>query len=441
MMLRFSVSNHLSIRDSQELLFPASSLKDQTYGLIECRAVPSGFVVPTVVLYGANASGKSNMVDAFTTMRTMVLHSHIRGEPNGGVPRRPFRLDPASFQTRSHFEIDFVFDDVHHRYGFEAGDESFESEWLYAFPKSYRRTLFERKGSEYRFGRWLKGRNDTIAALTRSNSLYVSAAAQNGHEYLSMVYEYFRSMRIVRNISVPGSMVSARLAAEEPDPRVIDFLEKLNTGVVGYRKNETVLSDVERTLKREITAITRKFSEDEIIVEGNLDRDIAIELAHRDCDGKTVYFELDQESAGTRRLLVLLAQVFRTLDDGVPLFIDELDASLHTHACKSVLDLFGSPETNPKGAQVVATSHDTNLMSLPNLRRDQLWFIEKDSSGATRLYPLTDYKVRKGDNVGRWYLEGRYGATPIPAFHGLGLQSGVDLTDNAALEALMKAKT
>ena len=111
-------------------------------------------------------------------------------------------------------------------------------------------------------------------------------------------------------------------------------------------------------------------------------------------------------------MLVLLARAFRTLDDGALLFVDELDASLHAHACKSVLDLFGSPETNPKGAQVVATTHDTNLMNLPNLRRDQLWFVEKGSSGATRLYPLTDCKVRKGENVERCYLEGRYGATP-----------------------------
>ena len=412
MMLRFGVSNHLSIRDSQELLFSASSLKDQTGGLIPCGAVPNGFVVPTVVLYGANASGKSNLADAIEAMRTMVLLSHTRGEPGGGVPRRPFRLDPASIQARSRFEINFLLDDVHHQYGFEASDESFESEWLYVFPKSYRRTLFEREGREYRFGRWLKGKNDTIAALTRSNSLYVSAAAQNGHEYLSKVYEYFRSIRVVQNISIPGSMASARLADEEPDPRVIHFLEELNTGVVGYRKNETTMSDMERKLNLEIIATIRRFSESDLVVEGNPEKNVAIELAHRDCNGELIYFELDRESAGTRRLLVLLAQAFRTLDDGALLFVDELDASLHAHACKSVLDLFGSPETNPKGAQVVATTHDTNLMNLPNLRRDQLWFVEKGSSGATRLYPLTDYKVRKGENVERCYLEGRYGATP-----------------------------
>ncbi len=412
MMLRFCVSNHLSIRDSQELLLSASSLKDRTDGLIPCETVPNGLVVPTVVLYGANASGKSNLVDAIEAMRAMVLHSHTRGEPSGGVPRSPFKLDPASLRTRSHFEIDFLLDDVHHRYGFEASDETFESEWLYAFPKSYRRTLFERQCGEYRFGRWLKGKNDTIAALTRSNSLYLSAAAQNRHEYLSMVYEYFRSIRVVRNISVPGSMASAKLAEEEPDPRAIRFLKELNTGVVGYRKNETAMSDMERKLDREITATIRRFSEGDLAVEGNADKNVAIELAHRDRSGETVYFELDRESAGTRRLLVLLAQAFRALDNGAPLFIDELDASLHAHACKSVLDLFGSPETNPNGAQVVATTHDTNLMNLPYLRRDQLWFVEKDSSGATRLYPLTDYRVRKGENIERWYLEGRYGATP-----------------------------
>ena len=145
MLLRFGVSNHLSIRDSQELLFSASSLKDRTEGLIDCAATPRGSVVPAVVIYGANASGKSNFVDAITTMRRMVLRSQTDGDPDGGVPRHSFRLDPACSRNPSRFDIDFVLDGVRHHYGFEANDREFVSEWLYVFPKSHRRSLFERK--------------------------------------------------------------------------------------------------------------------------------------------------------------------------------------------------------------------------------------------------------------------------------------------------------
>ena len=111
--------------------------------------------------------------------------------------------------------------------------------------------------------------------------------------------------------------------------------------------------------------------------------------------------------------MVVLGLAFRALDEGVPLYIDELDASLHTQACEAVLRLFCSPETNPKGAQLIATTHDTNLLNSPVLRRDQLWFTDKDDTGATQLYPLTDIRTRKGDNFEKGYLQGRYGAVPF----------------------------
>ncbi len=381
MLLRFSVSNHLSIRDSQELLFTASSLKDPSDGLIDCAAAPNGSVVPAVVLYGANASGKSTLLDAITVMRHMVLRSHTEGDPGGGVPRHAFRLDIESSRRPSRFEIDFVLHGVRHHYGFEANDREFLSEWLYAFPKSHRRSLFVRDHDDYRFGRYLKGRNSVIAGLTRPNSLYVSAAAQNGHEQLSEVFDYFLSVHGFMGAGVAGPEASAWLVNEDVDSRVIDFLRKIDTGICDYRRRER-------------------------------DLQVTVELGHRSREGKPAYLELDMESAGTRRLLSVLSLVYRALDKGTPLAIDELDASLHTLAGAEVLKLFCSPETNPKGAQLIATTHDTNLMDASVLRRDQLWFTAKDADGATHLYPLTDIRTRGGDNFERGYLQGRYGAVP-----------------------------
>ena len=193
MLLRFGVSNRLSMRDRQELALTASSLKDPTGGLIDCPPAPSGSVLPAVLIYGANASGKSNLVDSIRIMREMVLGSHRKGNLGGGVQaRRPFALDPASPQNPTRFDVDFVMEGVRYHYGFEASDEAFLSEWLCAFPRGYRRTLFEREGSDFHFGRALGWQNRTITALVRPNSLYVSAAAQNGHEMLSRVFAYFQ---------------------------------------------------------------------------------------------------------------------------------------------------------------------------------------------------------------------------------------------------------
>ena len=129
--------------------------------------------------------------------------------------------------------------------------------------------------------------------------------------------------------------------------------------------------------------------------------------------GNPVYFDFQQESTGTQRLIVLLRQIYKSLDTGTPIIIDELDASLHSKACEAVVALFVSPKTNPRGAQLIATTHDTNLMRSPLLRRDQIWLTEKSSEGATELFSLSDFPTRATDNLERAYMQGRFGATPF----------------------------
>ena len=414
MLLQFGVSNRLSMRDRQELSLTASSLKDPTEGLIDCPSVPSGSVLPAALIYGANASGKSNLVDSIRVMREMVLSSHRKGEPGGGVPlRRPFALDPANSLSPTRFDIDFVMDGVRHHYGFEASDEAFLSEWLYAFPKGHRRMLFEREGSAFRFGRALGGQNKTIAALVRPNSLYVSAAAQNRHEQLSGVFAYFRSIHGVGGTSFPGTAASSYFVHDEPDDRVTAFLAKVGTGIIDCRRRETQLPEDIRAFQREVAAVAQRVPSVPVSFDVDTDdKEVAIEFGHGGHDGSPVFLSLDRESAGTRRLLVVLDFVFRALDEGVPICVDELDASLHTHSSEAVLALFCSRDTNPKGAQLIATTHDSELMRSGVLRRDQVWFTDKDTAGGTRLYPLTDIRTRSGDDFAKGYLQGRYGAVP-----------------------------
>ena len=157
MLLRFRFENHLSIHQVQELSLVASSLKDRDDALIDCDAAPSGSLLPAMVLYGANASGKTNLVDAIQFMRNAVLCSHSRGDAQGGFPKQPFKLDPDAAAEATHCEVDFVLDDIRHHYGFMAGSDAIESEWLYYFPSAYRRRLFERNSDRFSFGRDLRG--------------------------------------------------------------------------------------------------------------------------------------------------------------------------------------------------------------------------------------------------------------------------------------------
>ena len=414
MLLRFGVSNRLSMRDRQELSLTASSLKDPTGGLIDCPSAPSGSVLPAALIYGANASGKTNLVDAIRVMREMVLTSHSKWEPGGGVPlRRPFALDPEYSRDPTRFDIDFIMNGVRHHYGFEASDKGFLSEWLYAFPKAHRRMLFEREGDVFDFGRALGGQNKTIATLVRSNSLYVSAAAQNGHEQLYEIFAYFRSIHGVGGMGFPGATASSYFAHDEPDDRVVKFLASVGTGIIECRRRETQLPEELQAFQREIAAVAERVLSMPITFDADADgKEVAIEFGHRGHDGSPVFLSLDRESAGTRRLLVVLDFVFRALDEGVPICVDELDASLHTYASEAVLALFCSGDTNPKGAQLIATTHDATLMNSNVLRRDQLWMTDKDAGGATKLYPLSDIRTRSGDDFSKGYLQGRYGAVP-----------------------------
>ena len=403
MLLRFAVANHLSIRERQEISMVASALSDAEDGLIDSPVSPSGSLLPAVVVYGANASGKTNLVDALRTMRELILRSHLDETPEGGVAgRKHFRLDIESKSAPSRFEMDFVLGGVRHHYGFEATDEAFVGEWLQDYPMGRRRVLFERDGSEFRFGRGLKGRNRVIADLTRANSLFLSAAAQHGHEMLTLVRRYFAHINGVVGLSFGPHTIEV---ADALDPRVMDFLGMAETGIVGHRFREVALDESSRQLMSKLA---------EFGVKTPPERMDVLELAHRRSDGEDVYFELERESAGTRRLVVLLTQAFDALDSGTLLVVDELDAGLHTAAAQAVLDLFCARQTNPNGAQLIATTHNTNLLAASNLRRDQVWFAEKARDGATRTYPLTDIRTRKGDNLERGYLQRRYGAAPRP---------------------------
>ncbi len=415
LLLRFGIENFLSINKRQEMSLIASSLRDDESGLIQCPAVPSSRLVPAAVIYGANASGKSNIVSAFRWLQYSVRQSHRAGDPEGGVPREYFALDPQMEQKPTSVDIDFVMNGVRYHYGFEATNEIFSSEWLYWFPKGRRQTLFEREGEQnITFGRVLAGRNKVIADLTRPNSLFVSAATQNDHEILSKVSAYISAIKFHTTISVAPGMIWSKFSDEEVDQRAIEFLKRIGTGIVDYRKTENKMTDEMKTLEEGVIELIGRISKDADTSKLKRGSEItSIELAHSRTDGESIYFELERESAGTRRLLVLLSSIYKALDNGTPIVIDELDASLHTQACEGIIGLFSNPDSNKKGAQLIATTHDTNLMQSDLLRRDQVYFTEKDAVGATHLYALSDIRTRKSDNFEKGYLQGRYGAVPL----------------------------
>ncbi len=420
MIISFEVENYRSIKKREVLSFVASSLKDCENGIILTDAISEGRLLPAILLYGANASGKTNLIRAFNAMISTVLFSQTKGQPGGSIPtRKPFLLDNTSTSEPTVFEINFILDAVRFNYGFAILEDSVSEEWLYSYPLGTPRKLFERDGQNFSFGRNLKGRNSTIADLTRANSLFLSAAAQNSHEQLTRVFNFFDSIQLETSLSMSGPAAEQRLKKEHQwkiDHGVIDFLGEINTGIIGYRTKDRELSDEERELTKKLNLAVQSILhevEADLKFESPDDDDKVIELEHQSEDGGSKHFPIQMESAGTLRLLSALPKVLGVLKVGGIVIVDELDLSLHTQASEKLLNMFCSKEHNPHGAQMLATTHDTNLLDSDCFRRDQVWFVAKSKIGATEIYPLTDIRTRPSDNIEKGYLQGRFGATPF----------------------------
>ena len=394
MLIEFRVENYRSLCDEQAITMEAGRIGDPADP--RPRDVPGHGekLLPAAVLYGANASGKSNVLGALTFMREAVVLSHREWEPAGGVPRTSFAWGGKRNES-SVFETTFLLEGTKYEYGFSVDDEVVQEEWLYAWPKSRKQVWFEREGNRFRFGEHLDGPNNAVREVTRPNALFLSAAAQHGHRLLMPVYGWFLS---VIPVNTPHRRHSTRMLAywdydDTLAVRIRALLKAADTGIVDMRK-----SDIERQRR------DRRISKQQVL------------LQHQDGDDDS-WIELQEESAGTKALFQMAPSVFRVLDSGGLLVVDELESSLHPLLALTIVKMFNNPETNPHNAQIVFATHDTNLLGTilgeTPLRRDQIWFTEKDSEGTTKLYPLTDYRPRKSENLERGYLQGRYGAIPF----------------------------
>jgi AAA15 family ATPase/GTPase len=394
MLLRFKFSNFRSFRDEAELSLVASGLDDSPNAAFEVAGLKER-VLPVAAIYGANASGKTNVIRALGFMSQAVLLSHRNWSPKGSIPREPFILGEGRARS-SRFEIDLVADGIHYRYGFVLDSESVLEEWLLAYPNGKKQTWFRRfRGVPMSFSSKLTGENKAIEALTRQNSLFLSAAAQNNHAVLMPVYFWFAGSQSIL-LGRPG--ITAYFCKDDDHRRAVaELVCNADLGIVQLRVQEEEATGLLKNLREAI---------------GDEETEAHILLTHR-LGKDTIEFEPELESDGTAAYLALLGPVVGALRTGGVVCVDELDASLHPLLAIRIIGLFNDPARNPRGAQLIFNTHDTNLLSSKVLRRDEIWFTEKQPDGNSTLYPLTDFKPRRHENLENGYLQGRYGAIPF----------------------------
>ncbi|MCX5821409.1 MAG: ATP-binding protein [Deltaproteobacteria bacterium] len=413
MLIEFEVGNFLSFRDPVRLSMLAANpikefLKDNTFQAGRYRLLKSA------VVYGANASGKSNLLDAMAFVRWFVIYSSKGMQVEEEIPIRPFKLDSATENAPSHFEVCFMQNDFRYRYGFEADKKAVRKEWLFRTEKVKENILFLREGdaidvsNDFNEGKGLEEK-------TRDNALFLSVVAQFNGEIAGSVLKWFLGFRALHGLrDQQYERFTAHLLQDNAiRPLLVEFIRRADVGIEDLivsdePVDEAVTTGESEDLQRKMSRVPR----------------LRIATVHQKFnDGlKAGFTNLDfstEESEGTKKFFRITGPLLDGLMKGYVVCIDELDAKLHPSLTKAAVRLFNSADSNPKNAQLIFATHDTNLLQHGNLRRDQIWFTEKTQQSATDLYSLAEIKlpegakVRKDAALEKNYIQGRYGAIPF----------------------------
>ena len=418
--MTFRAENARSFRDKLEFSALATRLSERRFvRSVEWRESGAPIrVLPAAGVFGANGSGKSNLLKAMDDMRGHVLHSFRRGDPEGSIPRRPFVLDRARRTEPTEFEVDLVLNGIRQLYGFCIDDDHVVDEWAFHYPKGRPALIFRRTNEQVHAGSVERQKTRAVQELLRPNSLFLSAAASANHAALLPLYQWFsRNLLLAEADSRPirQALTTDMLGDEASRDRVLALLQAADLGVTGARKQEPDPVMQER-LRRAIRILEGTDGEPDGD-DGPAFEDLGVRLVHRGADGVEVELDAADESLGTRVWFGLIGPVVQALETGSVFLADELDASLHPALATELVRLFQDPSTNPRRAQLIFNSHDATLLGDAVgdrlLGRDQIWFTEKRGDGSTRLYPLMELEPRKQEAIGKRYLQGRYGATPI----------------------------
>jgi uncharacterized protein len=412
MLLRFEASNFRSILEPVELSMIAV---DRDRAAAREFDLLSERVLAIAGIYGPNASGKSNVVEALAWLSAAVGRSLRTWDEF--IPREPFKFAGGP-EAPSAYEVELVVNGVRYAYRVEMDDSAVLFESLYSYPLRKPRVLFEREGLEIRFRRGLGSLSGTRELLTPT-TLALSAAMRFDEPE---VQPFGRELASIRVLGVRRRSAWRRLmgGGTQGGASTERLFEERNSAIQDSLFDD---GDFAPPSARESALALLRFADlgiDDVQMVEDEDGDARISassrrqlrLLHRVVD-QEVPFDLAEESAGTQTWFALIGPTLSALRNGRVLLFDEIDASLHPRLSARLLELFQDRETNPRGAQLIFTTHDTSLLS--HLNRDEVWLTEKGDSGATTLAALAEYggdKVRRSLNLEKAYLQGRFGAVP-----------------------------
>lgn len=404
MLIEFSVTNFLSFKEKNTFTMLASSDNTLSDNFIE---IGNDKILKLTALYGANASGKTNLFKILVMVSTMIKNSNFFA-PNVLLPIIPFKLDKDFVTKPSEFEIKFLIDGIRYFYGFKADNKNVYEEYLTYYPNGRPVKIFSRKNvNEYTFNASDEKFLNDIKEKNTSNKFFLATATNWNYEKTKTAFDFITDkLGVVLSYDQIDSY-AYNMYYNDKDKKLenfaLKFLEKADFNIKGYKVIEEKMT--EDTLRIMPDIVKPFFPVNMPMYKVNTKHIVK---------GNEFEFDISEESLGTQVIFSLIPVIKDVLDNGKVLIIDEFDKSLHPFIVKYIVEILNDSEINKNNSQLIFNTHDTNLLDLELLRRDQIWFAEKDlETGSSTIYPLDDFSVRKTENVEKGYLLGRYGAIPF----------------------------
>lgn len=384
MLIQFTIENHRSIKDSAVISFAAS--KDKSLETCLLHPDEKRSLLPVISIYGANAAGKSNVLHALLTLKDMVAGDAAKLSKGQKLPWEPF----AGNSRPTAFEVMYIYGGVRYVYGVSFDSKKIRSEYLYHWPNGREALIFSREGGNYEFRDNIQEQT-TLSGRTPDNKLYLVSSNDWNLPQTENAYKwFFEDLCSITDLSSSSDTVAEIVKSDEQKARILKELLLADLGISDI-SIKTIAGKKEEPI---ITTTHRMIAE----------------------DGSTEHFELlmDQESSGTQRFFARIGGWLQAMENGSLLIVDEIEHSMHPLLTRRLIEMIQDSELNKNGAQLIFTTHDAQLLDLTFLRRDQIWFAEKnENTCATELYSLASFSPRKGENIRKGYLQGRFGAIPF----------------------------
>jgi len=414
MLIQFTVGNFLSFKNKVTFSMVATPAKKELWDTNTFQVNDKLRLLRSAAIYGANASGKSNLTKAMFFMRNFIQNSSKDLQSGEVIPVNAFRLSSDTENMPSFFEIVFMLEGACYRYGFAIDRQMVHKEWFHCIPEGKNKEfdLFVREKKEFTISpNFIEGKD--LKDKTRDNALFLSVVAQFNGAISGKVLKWLTSFNVISGLTDAGIQDFSFSCLGDPvlQEKITELLNNADLGIDRVNQGfmpinfDRLPPDMPENVKKTLSekGIQTVFTTHK---KYNGDGDVI---------GAEQFNLYENESEGTKKMFALAGPIIDTLKYGRVLAVDEFDARFHPLLNRFLVKLFNSSETNKLNAQLIFISHNTQCLHKLFLRRDQIWFAEKDKFGATDLYSLAEYKipVRKDASYDKDYIAGKYGAIPL----------------------------